>query len=442
MDFQKLNNISSKIGLVNDGAQVCVGHTLAVGRGYRMQNEVTWDFKMKYDPNGLRRINNLIANDTPEIGGFQTVELRDENIPGHACALYIFKTETTTYLWYNNPWGFEKDNIYLLKQSKQFDTDHRAKKWYDWIGFYQSEFGTVQPFMTQEVPQLTDSERRIYDARNLASSMRTEDGKFPAEYMAWEVEERVHVTRAKKVSLCPEHVLSVIFLLKLKHGKRHIKVFHPSVSMKFSGPQDFFQDGLELDNPFMMHVSEIENIGACAVWEELYSIHASLLIKEALRENGTIGDAKMRKILVTLKRNQLLGEDQARQTLGKFVFALSPDGWMRDFLHELFPLLPDEKTLVASVNPYEYYARMTTALEQSVQMAAENVNFDPITVTFNFLSLMVLAEEKKAKTVFKLVTSKKKELKKLHDQRDYKAVPQSAFLLLGCKHSKYFQNQK
>lgn len=444
MDFKRLFNISNKIGFVNSGPQVCVGHSLAVVRGHKVESVLTTDIRRQRDPNQLDAIKQFIANDVPENKGLEILILEDENISLHATSLYILKTATTTYVWYNNPWGFEFDNEELFEQSKLFFQKYKESSWYSRIAFDQYAFGTLQQFMIDA--NLTNSERRIYDAKKLRSSMKTANNYFPPEYVEWESGERVNKTKDDAILLCPEHILSIIFLLKLKFGKKHIKVFHPSVSMKFEGPQIHFDDGFARhDKEFRKRLDKLSvDIGTCVVWQELYATHAALLIGEAMSDSVKIDDVKMEKILVKLKRNQLLGEQQAKQTLGKFMFALTPDGWIKDLLTDLFPLLPDEAALRADDgnSVYKYYANLTFALDMSVK-ASKKLNpmvpFKPADTMTSFLGFMVLNKDHRAR-VASLVKLKNKEIKRFHDKGDFYLLPQCAFILLGCKHSNYFRD--
>lgn len=398
--------ISEIFGDVADKSEVCVGHALSLTTGASMGARLTGPHQASH--RGIFRYMDIFTSrDTPGRGDLMILDFGEENIPEHATSLFILKTDTSTFIWYNNPWGYRDDNKLSLRQLKEFERDREER------GLY---------------PKLELRYRRIHHSKALMKQTDA-DSAAKAAYTEWARSGEEYSREEGMIS--PVHVVSAIQRLKLKHRKEHIVVIHPSVSMNEVGPQSLYDDGVKSSHHGV--ISCIRDKGGCVVWNELYATYAMVLVRNARKEGGDVSPGALMDIMRELRDGVLMGEKDAKETLGKFTFALTPSGWLKQYLVALFPMIPYEFLIV---NKSEYYSNVRKVYEKGWK-TAENDN-GPGTV-LNLLRAMTLGL---APGMDSLIARELRHYEYDRYKHSFKVreILNMTMLLLACKHGEYFRN--
>lgn len=325
---------------------VCVGHVLSMVVGQCI---------LRHNPHLI--LNNFlrfVKDDSP--GGAHTNKLQympAANIDGHATTIYIYKGETKTYIWYNNPWGFSGDRTTIkmgeerdrtLDGKSTFVTQQEAKypKHY-----YSAVDDVTDPMYIQgNLTHLYRNDRSlmgICEYRNIYQYGRLLQhliAKHSSEIVQQAVARSREWGRHNGATTPDTHIMNMIHIMKTVHKKDHIHMVPMHKSMRLIGPQSLYNDGIDINNHAYRAV---HGWGACVTWANIYTAHAKHVLDRKSLDHQQI----LSIIESGIPQNTLLGEKNARILLGKYGYMNTRLDHAKPYVRKLFELVPSMKKLYA-----------------------------------------------------------------------------------------------
>jgi hypothetical protein len=333
----------------SDSPEVCVGQVIAQAYGEHMRFRLSPGFT---PINTFGYFMKFIKNDTPGLLNHNVISVAANNVNEHATRLFIFKTETKTYIWYYNTWGYKSDISETAKEVEEFDDKYKNNDWWKNINNIKiDELDKIHKVWPDEKriqnrnpvvdKQVTSEDRILYSTKLLLSYVKKYSKNTYADLTNWIEEESDNDFKCRKTP--SEHIISVLYLLKQFFKKDHITVIGLCSSMPRIGPQNVHKDGCR--HELTSYARKRDGLGSCAVWDEIYTLHVNFLLNRALRERSDHGQI-LDLIKNTLRHNDLFGEKHARNLVGKIVFSTTYREKMRNTLLEIFDIIPERKSII------------------------------------------------------------------------------------------------
>ncbi len=325
----------------NKPSVICTGHVLSsivVGPLLRLTGS---------SANTLSTLLEIIKNDEP--GGQNIHRLTRINpsvIDSHKTSVYVYKTKTTTFIWYNNPWGYHADERFLHKRGHD-GRDSRSV--FDVSTFDKDELELPDksdpdyvkghlPVLFKKKPVLENERflRHVYQMGFLRDHLRAtvppddfNQARFATR--AWEEEHGV-------VSIYD--IMYTLYFLARVYKKNHIRVLSMRESMNKFGPQSLSNDGVDA-NSYL--ASYVRRYGTCTTWDRIYNRHAKFLLDDKIDMSD---DEVLDIIKGEMIQNYLLGEPNSRTLLGKLGYSCSRLQVPLPFVEKLFELVPAESQVL------------------------------------------------------------------------------------------------
>ncbi len=429
------------VNVVVDGSDVCVGHTISLVDGetlnYILSSSLTKKSPLKFlmefvktdlpgkpIPIELTHTREQLTEDlTHEDKYSGSIFVR--NINGHSTRIHIVKTFTKTYIWYHNPWGFESDFSHINEAAEEIENNYIDEPGYDLLG-------TASDFYDYNL-NIDDRQKEfLLYGKNLVLFHSINYEKYKKEMEEWE--SWMDITDAQFAGIPEFHIMSTLSLLKSVNHKNHIEIIHPYHSMLRHGPQSLYTcQGVGKLNRF---INKNIEVGACIVWDELYTIHSNHLLNQSVLKNTVDIDLP---IIVTQKLlvDPLLGEKDERRLLGKLMFLLSPDIRLKTVLSLMFSLIPKENEIL---DKNEYYSNLNSAFDWIKNSSEPDVEMDDDHLR-RFL-LLAINSNGRNKHI--------NEIEEIMIRMSFIEIPSNnptyvldmIMILISCKHSEYFKEFK
>ena len=262
---------------------VCIGHAMSVTYGDKLmglrkdvkRNE--YILKVIYDY--------MVRSLSPTFKKGEVIHFEPSNVNAQSTRICMFKKGVKTYIWYSNPWGSRAD----LEDANDpwrssDDSDHPKAALNE-----KTQIGILANIKTRDVNSLDKAFGRITgdDLSKLYEYTMAFQGIYSQTLIRTFVmkhEQEINNKTRKWANRSSEveafnHVMAVIYMFKLIIEKNHSKpdsfeVIHPVDSMPHEGLQSITKDGI-----FDIAKKCNMDLGACAVWSELYIEWADMLLK-------------------------------------------------------------------------------------------------------------------------------------------------------------------
>ena len=295
-------------------SDLCIGHAMSntYGAGaQQLRNEVRY-FGDHRVVKGL--YDHMIESTKPGFEENKITVFHPKNIRKHATRIFSYTNNGKTYMWYNNPWGHVSDLRRFNGADNHFVADILDK--------------SNPPETIEEAVDITNEEFLMLDAEiHISPSPQKADFSHAVAYSVAKVAKYAGVNRGSLKRFMAwwyamggmYHIMTTVYFLKLSieagsSNPRAVRfeILHPTQSMPDVGVQLKTRDG-RFD---IIDSCNIEGVGACSVWAEMYGEWASTLLSEA---NGL--DNNIRNVLYTYLPNiGEIGVQDARYLLGRFYF--------------------------------------------------------------------------------------------------------------------------
>lgn len=357
----------------SDSPEICVGQAMAHSSGDHMRNRLTPGFRPR---STFGYFMNFIKNDTPGLVKENIISIAANNVDRHATRLFIFKTTTKTYIWYYNPWGYDADLLYTVEASKKFEEKYKDEQWFKEIDEIKiDELNKIHKTWT--IGNLITPEERVTYSTKLFLSYIKKYAMHLYSYLIFWMNKASNVSDDKNGTcgnISDEHIMSIIFLLKVFFKQDHIEVINLCNSMTSSGPQTLYSDGCRHQLTSYARNHKSNTLGSCVIWEEIYTLHAYFLLKIALKKEDD--EQIMNAITNTLRHNHLLGEQHARNLLGKVVFATTPRETVKNVLLGIFNVIPEKKDILdENISLIQYYSLVKNRFDFAMARIEEHAKY-------------------------------------------------------------------
>jgi hypothetical protein len=300
--------------------QICIGQAIAVGCGEKVRFRAGvrgYDNNADTMFNTMEELRNIVTTRASmEEGGVISFAVSYHH--QHATRVFVMRTGGVTYIWYYNPWGSLMD-----QQFSQRLHDNKLQG-------------------TPGYPDQQDTLDILRDSDELSCKEDVLE--------EWEARCVNHfLVPATELFRVPEsHVMSYLEWKRSQSGRSDIHIIHPSLSMPAVGPQNQYvlagcnpgnflvqrACGMSID---VCPTADKWILGACCVWEELYSAHVRAEIENGVHPLQVIANLRQRDFLT--------GESSPRDLIGKFTYVLMP----RDAEHGCGEALSKLESLIGSV---------------------------------------------------------------------------------------------
>lgn len=322
--------------------EICTGHVLALIIGGR-------HFLNGDTANILNYFLDFVQNDLPGIGSlYKLINNNPRTLDGHRVSVYIYKTDTKTFIWYNNPWGFDSDS----SEYSFYENEHVAGNEFpdvDKSGFvpvdksnpdyvkgylpliYSRDISTENNSSMRnmyQLPLLSEHVKQLVPPDDIKNAM--------SETMSWASE----TTESGKVT--PSHIITTLYMLSKIFKKDHIHIIPPQKSMLYKGPQVLFNDGVDKNS--LMSRKTSETVGACFTWDKIYTKHAKFMLDNRVYlSNEEVIDIIQKE----LRYNSLLGESSPKSLVGKIGYCSTKIQYAVKFISTLFKIIPEESVVLS-----------------------------------------------------------------------------------------------
>lgn len=375
---------------------LCIGHSMSMTYGSYM-NKLKNVVKSPYP---IKDIYECMLRATR--AGFdhdQLFSFHLNNIRQHATYMYLYKTDSKTYIWYTNPWGHKQDLKQNERDRRVFRLDDpytQHSTWHDVLHSMSTSANSRKIGLAVEAYALVHEPDFFRMMANWAPGAR-------------------------------DHIITTIYLLKLIVEKRNgghtvFEILHPTQSMPAKGAQAQGNSSYEITKQCDM------KLGACTVWSELYKDWATVVLQSVQ------GDEKgvRRVIYETLPANVRMSVKEVRYVLGKYYFhkfaAEASQNNRRDMRNLLAYYsgfyqaigISADPTSITSIEEKVLRAR-TTALESLRQIGREDTANQ---ILMEFFRSMGADRFVELETLAPVVSSSMA-----------KIILNTCILLVGCKHS-------
>ncbi len=301
-------------------SDVCVGHAMSntYGAGAQQFRDEVVYFRDHRVIKGL--YDHMMESTKPGFEENKLAVFHPKNIRKHATRIFSYKNNGKTYMWYNNPWGHVSD-------LSRFDgagngIDHFV------VDILQKSNTGTSPGTLEEAVDITNEEFQMLDAeRRISPSPHMGDFSHAVAFSVAKVAKFAGVHRKGMERLMAwwyamggmYHIMTTVYFLKLSIEARspnprsvQFEILHPTQSMPDVGVQLKTRDG-RFD---IFDSCNIDSVGACSVWAEMYGEWASTLLSET---KGI--DNNIRNVLYTYLPNiGEIGTQDSRYLLGRFYF--------------------------------------------------------------------------------------------------------------------------
>lgn len=328
--------------------QICIGQALALGCGPKVRFQAGvrgYDSNPDFMFNTVEELEKIVTTKAPMAEGSRisyTVSYHHQ----HATRVFVMRKNGVTFVWYYNPWGSRMDQEFA---QMLHDTNLRSTP--------------GDPDQEQTLNILKDS-----DELSCKEDVLGEWEKSHVEYFPVLETELFHIPET--------HVMSYLEWKRSQSGRSDIHIIHPSISMPIVGPQNQYgRAGCDAHNFFVHAACGILStacptadrwiVGACCVWEELYSAHVHADIAH--------GDHPLDIIVNLRNRDMLTQELSARDLIGKFMFVLMP----REAGYGCGSALTNLENLMGSLPPREHilhFPEYSVGVVASYQQAVQTLD--------------------------------------------------------------------
>lgn len=300
--------------------QICIGQALALGcgmmvrfqagvRGYSSNSDILF--------NTMEELVQMVTTSPPmEEGSIICYAVSYHH--HHATRVFAMRKGGMTHIWYYNPWGSRMDHEYAWRL-------HNTN--------------------LQSTPGCPDQETTLRILEN-PSDRSCKEGVIED----WETRSVAvfPVQRSDMFPLPSTHVMSFLEWKRNQSNRSDIIIIHPSMSMPVVGPQirhklagckrgNFFIDAVKGCLHKKCSTADKWIVGACCVWEEVYSAHVRVDIE--------LGHDPVSVISNLRDRCMLTQELSPKDLIGKFMYVLMP----RDAGHGCAEALSNLEFLMGSL---------------------------------------------------------------------------------------------
>lgn len=407
-----------------DSPEVCVGHAMSLVNHNRRFRTSSSGFTPR---NTLSFMMNFIKNDEPGVKPLITITA--DNVPEHATTIYILKSEKDTYIFYQNPWGYQSDLRFTDQNDDNFVKTYKKEKWFKQISkIRKKELNIISntPLGSRNKHKFSHEDRLIYSNKRLISYIKKFKPSLFSSLSKW-VNYRNVIDLDVNDEICDniseEHIMSILFLIRELFGKNHVHIIHPCDSMNLLGPQKEFRDGCKrTPGSVTEHMIKTSSVGACVVWEDIYSLNVNFLSKIAIEKEYTHSD--ILRMIISLPHNNLMGEKNANNLLGKVVFSTTPDVRLRDSMLILFNLIPDVEEVIVP----DYYHDVNNIFDWHKKKVSSEQN-DSELIHHLRTFLFLITSNSGIDQIMESFTSRI-----IDPDLFISVIPQIAMLLIDCKH--------
>lgn len=428
----------------SDSPEVCVGQAISLTLGEHMRLRLSPGFTPS---STLGYFMKFIQNDTPGLVQENIISVMANNMYGHATRLFIFKNTSRTYIWYYNPWGYSADVTQTVHQSLSFDERFKDEQWWKdikeiqidelnkvhhaWPGVSRNEEDREIDFSQQITPE----DRLLYSTKRFLSYVKKYATHIHSSLDQW-VEQGTDMdddTNQVCERIPHEHILSILVLLKTFFGKDHITIINPCNSMPSIGPQELYNDGCT--NELTNFAREMNVLGSCVVWEEIYALHVHFLLNIALHKKVN-HETILYTINNTLRYNDLLGEKHARNVIGKVVYSTTPHKKMAEILLQIFNIIPGKKDMDDHGHYYDNVKKMFAWALEKMENSKNRDEFQNITKIFLEEVTRARTQKNTIKQISDLIDaySKDKKTEPLHQIDKFLNMVNYIMIMTACKH--------
>lgn len=268
-------------------ADLCINHTVGTVYGWTSDESQRFSRRSVSPPGKNSQVFEILVTyvDPPATDARELEAYSAMNIDGHTTSILSFTVDSKTYVWYNNPWGWESD-------SKHYD--HKPDP--ATFEFDDSDAADLKR-RDLDVPEETQADLFILNAGRIYPRF------FPPE--------RVREFRAWTRGLDIRHPMCVLQALKLIFDAHHLEVLHPMDTMPRKGPQR--GDGVDRDIPLKSEV------GACSLWTEMYLMKVDDIVGGEMDKRKRDASAILYHVKNTLNSEALHGGESDRALIARGV---------------------------------------------------------------------------------------------------------------------------
>lgn len=264
---------------------LCIGHSMSLTYGaflYKLKNMVISEYPFQDVYKCMLRASR------PGFEKNQLFSFKLNNIPRHATSIHLYKTNSKTYIWYTNPWGFEGD----LRRNER---DR---------GVFSLNYPDTQHSTWENV---LDSMTTSGDIREISLAVEA--------YALINEQDISRMMTNWARGATRDHIISTIYLLKLiiekrEHSHNLFEILHPTESMPAVGVQ------VRNDGVYEVIQKCNMKLGACSVWSELYIDWATVALQSV--KGDEIGVHRV--LYQTLPASISMSMKEVRYLLGKYYF--------------------------------------------------------------------------------------------------------------------------
>ena len=266
-------------------ADLCINHTLGTVYGWTSDESQLFHRRSESPPGKNSQVFEILVTyvDPPGNSARELEAYAAMNIDDHTTSICSFTVDSKTYVWYNNPWGWEMDFDHYL---------HRPDP----------------PIFDFHDSGVADLKRRDLDApeESQAGLFILNAGRI---YPTFFPPERVREFRAWTRGLDIRHPMCVLQALKIIFDAQHLEVLHPMDTMPRKGPQS--GDGVDRDIPLKC------NIGACSLWTQMYLMKVDDIIGGEMDKRKRDASAILYHVKNTLNSETLHGVEPDRALIAR-----------------------------------------------------------------------------------------------------------------------------